>query len=368
MAARKTDNDVDTKAQTQAEKKLAAFTEAIKNLDREYSKQSATGDTIIAKMKDKPRDVKRISTGSLVFDSINGGGFPMGRIVEIYGPEASGKTSFSLIAAGNAQSKGGTAALIDLEHAFDPVYAKTLGVNVDELAVAQPDNAEQALNLMRDLVDTGVVDVVILDSIGALATKASLEGRAEDQTIGTVARLLSKELPALAIKASKTGTLCIFINQIRATIGGYGGYETTMGGRAMKFAASQRVDIRRRKPATGDGGEIIGNNIDIKIVKNKTGRPFGIGSTVLTFGKGVNKAAEMIEVGTEYGIIDKTSPVTYVEVETGEKIASRGKDAAIRKLEEDHEMYERLSKALKAKIDERMNGNAPDEGEDRGED
>lgn len=351
------------------QKKLEAFNQAMGDIDKKYKKDSATGDTVIGRFGDKPRNVERVSTGSVAFDSINGGGFPKGRIIEIYGPEGSGKTSFSLLTVGNIQKNGGTAAYIDLEHAIDPDYASTLGVDMDNLGFAQPDYAEQALNIMKDLVDSGVVDIVVLDSIGALTTKNQIEGKAEDVTIGTVARLLSKELPKLAIKASQTGTMLIFINQIREKIGVmFGSPETTMGGRAMKFAASQRIDIRKREIIKDENGEPIGNKVRIKVVKNKTGRPGGETHTILTYGQGVNKAAEILEVGVDLGIIEKTSSKTYVEVETGEKITGSGNAKALYEIEHNEALYNRLSKALERAIVEKMNPSKKKEVEESVED
>lgn len=313
--------------------------------------KSESGDSIIAKLSDRPMNVKTISSGSLVLDSILGGGFGVGRLHEIYGPESSGKTSIALTVAANVQRQGGNAAFIDLEHALDPSYAAKLGVDVPNLAVAQPDYAEQALELVEQLAQTKLVDLIIVDSIAALVPKQELEGDMEQNSIGLVARLLSRSLKKLAGTAHKSGTTIIFINQVRDQIGGFspvGTPQTTTGGKAMKFFASQRVDVRRREQVK-EGKEIIGTLVRLKVVKNKIAPPFGEGFTILTFNHGINRQAEMIQVGPDHGVIGRPNNRTYIEAETGEIIA-KSKADAIKRLQEDPEMYERLSLALAANI------------------
>lgn len=330
---------------TERQQKFADALKAVNGLGGML--KSETGQNIIAKLSDRPMNVKTISSGSLVLDSILGGGFAVGRLHEIYGPEASGKTSIALTAAANVQRTGGNAAFIDLEHALDPAYAAKLGVDVENLAVAQPDYAEQALELVEQLAQTKLVDLIIVDSIAALVPKLELEGDMEQGSIGLVARLLSRSLKKLVGTAHKSGTTIIFINQVRDQIGGFspmGTPQTTTGGKAMKFFASQRIDVRKREQVK-EGKEIIGTLVKLKIVKNKVAPPFGEGFTILTFNHGINRQAEMIQVGPDYGVIGRPNNRTYIEAETGEIIA-KSKADAIQKLQDDPEMYERLSVAL----------------------
>lgn len=325
--------------------RLMALEKAIVSINK--SIKSDITEKPITKLSDAPLEVPTISTGSLVLDSISGGGFPKGRIIEIYGPEASGKTSIALTAVGNVQRDGGTAVFIDLENALDPRYAKKLGVKVDELFIAQPDHAEQALDLIENLVNTGNVDLIVLDSVAALVPKQELEGSAEDVTIGLVARLLSKSLKKLVASANRNKTTVIFINQVRDKIGGFSPYgtpETTSGGRALKFFASQRIDVRRRGQVK-DGKDIIGNEIKLSIKKNKIAPPFGEGTTILTFNHGINRAAELVETGDEIGVILRPNNRKYIEEETGE-IIGNSKAEALHRLENDKEMFDRISKRV----------------------
>lgn len=326
------------------EKKLKAFRQVLKetNKMKRFSEEE-DGDNIISLLSEKSRNVETISTGSVVLDSILGGGMARGRVIEMFGPEASGKTSVALTAIGNVQRAGGTAAFIDLEHALDPKYAKTLGVDVDNLAVAQPGPAEVALDLLTELVTSGVVDIVVVDSIGAMSPRKELEGSAEDNSMAAVARLMSQHLRGIISKASKTQTTVIFINQLREKVGFVlGSPEVTMGGKAMKFFASQRIDIRKREKIT-EGKEIIGHRVKLKIVKNKVAPPYGEGETVLTFGKGINRAAEVIETAPGWGVIDKPSKIRY-EFE-GEHIGN-GKAKAVAALERNPEMLEKIATRL----------------------
>lgn len=327
--------------------KLKAFEDALKRLNNGKGMLESESGNIISKLSSKPMDIVTISTGSLVLDSILGGGLPKGRIIEIYGPEASGKTSIALTAVGHVQRAGGTAAFIDLENALDPRYAKKLGVDIDNLAVAQPDYGEQALQLVQELAETGAVDVIVVDSVAAIVPKQEIEGDMDQNSIGLVARLLSRSLKKLIGTANKTGTTVIFINQIRDAIGGYspvGTPTTTTGGKAMKFYASQRIEVRRRGQVK-DGKEVIGNEIKLKVVKNKIAPPFGEGTTVLTFMKGINKAAEMVEVGPTYGVITMPNNRTYIETNTDITIA-KSKAAAVEAIENDPELYARLAAHL----------------------
>lgn len=331
-----------------ASNKLQAFNDALAMLNKDFKTESGT---LIAKLSDRPLDVETISTGSVVLDSILGGGLPKGRLIEIFGPEASGKTSMALTAAANVQKEGGTVAFIDLENALDPRYAAKLGVNTAELAVSQPDYGEQALDLVEKLAATGVVDLIILDSIASLVPQAELEGSMEQQSIGVVARLMSKALRRLVSTANKHKTTVIFINQTRDAIGGFSPFgtpQTTPGGKAMKFYASQRIEVKRRGQVK-DGKDIIGNEVKLVVKKNKIAPPFGEGLTVLTFNKGINRAAEMIEVGPDYKVVGRPNNRTYTEAATGEVIATSKADA-VKALEDNPELFERLSAALKEAI------------------
>ncbi len=335
------------------EAKLKAFNEALKRLNNSKGLLSSDSGQLIAKLSDKPRNVSTISTGSLVLDSILGGGIPVGRLIEVYGPEASGKTSIALTAIGNVQRAGGTAAFVDLENALDPKYAKKLGVDVDNLAVAQPDYAEQALELVQQLTESGVVDIIVVDSIAALVPKLELEGDMDQGSIGLVARLMSRSLKKLIGAANRTKTTIIFVNQTRDAIGGFspvGTPTTTTGGKAMKFYASQRIQVNRRQQIK-EGKDIIGNEVKLKVVKNKIAPPFGEGLTVLTFSRGINRHAELVQVGPGLGVITMPNNRTYIETETGEKIGSSKADA-IAKLERDPEMFNRISLELKRVLDE----------------
>lgn len=334
-----------------ANAKEAALDEALKQINSQLKTES--GDPLVAKFGNKPRNVPTVSTGSLVLDSLLGGGFAVGRVIEVFGPEASGKTSIALTAAGNVQKQGGTVAFIDLEHALDPYYAETLGVNMTDLIFAQPDYAEQALNLMLKLINSGMVDMIVLDSVAALIPKAEFEGSLEDQTIGLVARILSRGLKQIAGAAAKRNVTVVFINQTRAAIGGYspmGTPETTTGGKALQFYASQRVRVSGSKQIT-EGKETIGKAVILNIKKNKIAPPFLKGETVLTFAQGINRAAELIEVGPQFGVIQKPSPRTYLEAATGERIGTSKADA-LEALETNKELFDRVSEALKTAISE----------------
>lgn len=339
-----------------ANDKQKLFDELIKGINgsKKYSSNDASGK-LLAKLSDKPLNVDTVSSGSMVLDQILGGGLAKGRLIEIYGAESSGKTSIALTALGNVQKNGGTAVFIDAENALDPKYAAKLGVNLDELAVAQPDSAEQALNLMQDLTESGVVDCIVLDSIAALVPQAELDGDAGDHTIGLVARLLSKQLKKLIKPANQTNTTIIFINQTRDAIGSFSPFgtpTTTTGGKAMKFYASQRIEIKRGQQIKSDEAgskDVIGNEVKFKIVKNKIAPPFGTGVSVLTFNQGINIPAEIMETGVEYGIITKPNSRTYVETSTGE-IFGKSRAEALDRLKEDKELLQRLIDAAKASI------------------
>lgn len=343
------------------------------NSDKKYKGEfDVAGDTMISKLSDKPLDVETISSGSLVLDQILGGGFGKGRIIEVYGAESSGKTSIALNAVANVQKKGGTAVFIDAEHALDPKYAAKLGVKIDELAVAQPSTAEQTMDLIQDLSMSGVVDIIVLDSVAALVPKRELEGDAQDMTVGELARLLSKQLRKLVSYAAKNGCTILFLNQTRDKIGGFSPFgtpQTTPGGRALKFYASQRVRITKGLPIKAEkgsvgsrGSDVIGVEVKFKIEKNKIAPPFGEGKTVLTYNQGVNMAAELVEVGADYGAIHKPNNRKYIEMETGE-IIGNSKAEALAKLNSDPEMVARLEVALKRLITEDLYGISAEQSE-----
>lgn len=336
--------------------KLDALNEALAIINKNV--KTETGDGVIAKLSDKPRNVETISSGSLVLDSILGGGFAKGRIIEIYGPESSGKTTFALTAIANVQAAGGAAAFIDFENALDPHYAATLGVNIAELAVSQPDYAEQGLELVETLASTGAVDIIVVDSVAALVPLAELENDLESQTIALTARLLSKSLRKLIKVANRSGTTIIMINQLRVAIGSYSpvGVPTdTTGGKALKFYASQRLEIKRGQQIK-EGKSVVGVQTKFVVKKNKIAPPFLTGETVLSFGKGVNEAVELLEVAPNYGVIDRPNNRTYVNTLTGEVLGTSRADA-IAKLEEDPELLSSLQVALrKALADARAGG------------
>ena len=289
--------------------------------------------------------VEVIPTGCLNLDFALGvGGLPKGRIIEIYGPESSGKTTLALHAVAQAQKAGGTAAFIDAEHALDPVYAKKLGVDIDELYVSQPDNGEQALDICEALVRSGAIDIVVIDSVAALVPKAEIEGDMGDSHVGLQARLMSQALRKLAGVISKTNAIAIFINQLREKVGVvYGNPEVTTGGKALKFYASVRIDIRKSE-AIKDGTEIIGNRVKIKIVKNKVAPPFKSCQVDMLYGEGISREGEVLDLAVERELIKKSgSFYSY----NGERIA-QGRDAARKYLKEHPDVFDALEAKIRA--------------------
>jgi recombination protein RecA len=284
------------------ENRKKALSAALSQIERQFGKGSVMrlGDASIV------QNVKTISTGSLGLDVALGvGGLPCGRVVEIYGPEASGKTTLTLQAIAECQKQNGTAAFVDAEHALDPVYAKKLGVNVDELLVSQPDTGEQALEITDMLVRSGAVDLVVVDSVAALTPKAEIEGEMGDQHMGLQARLMSQALRKLTGNIKRSNTLVIFINQIRMKIGiMFGNPETTTGGNALKFYASVRLDIRRIA-SIKKGEEIIGNEVRVKVTKNKVAPPFKLAEFDILYGEGISREGELINLGVEHGLLEK---------------------------------------------------------------
>jgi len=281
--------------------KSKALTAAVGQIEKQFGKGA-----IMRLGDNQAMDIEAISTGSLTIDIALGiGGLPCGRVVEIYGPESSGKTTLTLQVIAEAQKKGKTCAFVDAEHALDPVYAEKLGVNIDELLVSQPDTGEQALEICDMLVRSGAVDVVIVDSVAALTPKAEIEGDMGDSHVGLQARLMSQALRKLTGNIKRSNTLCIFINQIRMKIGVmFGNPETTTGGNALKFYSSVRLDIRRIG-AVKEGDEVVGNEPRVKVVKNKVAPPFKQAEFMIRYGEGISKEAELIDLGVKQKLVDK---------------------------------------------------------------
>lgn len=293
--------------------------EALKQIEKEFGKGS------IMRLGERPHvDVDVIPSGSLLIDKALGvGGYPKGRIIEIYGPESSGKTTLALHAIAESQKKGGQAAFVDAEHSIDPVYARNLGVNIDELILSQPDSGEQALEIVELLANSGGVDIIVVDSVAALVPQAELDGVMSDNSVGLQARLMSKAMRKLAGILNTHECTVIFINQLREKVGViYGNPETTTGGRALKFYASVRIDIRRAE-AIKDGSVIVGNTVNVKVVKNKVAPPFKNCQVDIIYGKGIDKTAEILDMGVELGILKKAG--AWYEYD-GEKFAN-GREA-----------------------------------------
>ncbi|AKS41735.1 recombinase RecA [Wenzhouxiangella marina] len=320
-----------------------ALAAALGQIEKQYGKGA------IMRMGDDTgrKDVPVVSTGSLALDLALGvGGLPRGRVIEIYGPESSGKTTLTLHAVAQAQKMGGTAAFVDAEHALDPSYAEKLGVNVDDLLVSQPDTGEQALEITDMLVRSGAVDIVVVDSVAALTPKAEIEGEMGDSHVGLQARLMSQALRKLTGNIKRTNCMVIFINQIRMKIGVmFGSPETTTGGNALKFYSSVRLDIRRIG-ALKRGDEVIGNETRVKVVKNKMAPPFRQAVFEILYGEGISREGELIELGVEHGLIKKSGAwYSY-----GDDRIGQGKDNVRQFLKENPEMAAEIERKVRAKV------------------
>ncbi|MCF8363137.1 MAG: recombinase RecA [Prolixibacteraceae bacterium] len=322
--------------------KLKALQLTMDKIDKSYGKGS------IMRMGDRAvEDVPAISSGSIGLDAALGvGGFPKGRVIEIYGPESSGKTTLAIHAIAEAQKAGGIAAIIDAEHAFDPFYAKKLGVDTDELLISQPDNGEQALEITDNLIRSGAIDIIVIDSVAALTPKAEIEGDMGDSRMGLQARLMSQALRKLTGNISRTKTCCIFINQLREKIGVmFGNPETTTGGNALKFYSSVRLDIRRIGQIK-NGEEIMGSHTRVKVVKNKVAPPFKKAEFDIMYGEGISKTGEIVDLGVDYGIVKKSgSWFSY-----GDSKLGQGREAVKTLMKDNPE----LAQELEMKILEKM--------------
>jgi recombination protein RecA len=326
---------------TEKEEKNKALQLTLEKLEKSY------GKGVIMRMGDqKIVDVDTIPSGSLSLDIALGiNGYPRGRVLEIYGPESSGKTTLAIHAIAECQKKGGIAAFIDAEHAFDRSYSEALGVDTENLLISQPDNGEQALEVAENLIRSGALDLVVIDSVAALVPKAELEGEMGDSKMGLQARLMSQAMRKLTATIGRTGCSCIFINQLREKIGIlFGNPETTTGGNALKFYASMRLDIRRKGPALKDReGNIIGNHVKVKVVKNKLAPPFRVAEFDIMYGEGISKIGEILDLGVEQNIIQKSGSWYSYE---GTKIA-QGRDAAVQFLKDNPEVSDEIERLVK---------------------
>ncbi len=319
--------------------------EALKQIEKQYGKGA------VMKLGDRALvEVDVISSGSLSIDNVLGvGGFPRGRIIEIYGPESSGKTTLALQAIAECQKGGGKCAFIDAEHAIDPKYAKALGVDVDELILSQPDSGEQALEIAEVLIKSGAIDLIVIDSVAALVPQAELDGEMGDSNIGLHARLMSKAMRKLAGSMSANNCTAIFINQLREKVGVmFGNPETTTGGNALKFYSSVRLDIRR-VTSIKDGDEVIGNQVRVKIIKNKVAPPFRKAEFEITFGEGISKTGEIVDLGVEYGIISKSgSWFSYNDTRL-----AQGRDAVKKVIKDNPELADEIEAKIMQAIEDK---------------
>jgi len=332
-----------TVEQAAGDERKRALAAAITQIEKDFGK-----GTIMRLGENARMNVEAVPTGSLTLDLALGiGGVPRGRIVEIFGPESSGKTTVALHIVAEVQKKGGTAAFIDAEHALDPVYAKALGVDIEELLVSQPDSGEQALDVTEHLVRSGAVDVVVVDSVAALVPQQEIDGTMGASHVGLHARLMSQALRKLSGIIAKTNCVAIFINQLREKVGVmYGNPETTTGGRALKFYASVRLDVRKSE-SLKQGGDVYGNKVKVKVVKNKVAPPFKVAEFEIIYGKGISKVGEILEIATNLGIIKKSGSFFYYN---DEKLA-QGKEAARLALEKNPALADEIEAKIKAQAE-----------------
>ena len=327
------------------EAKLKALQLTLDKMDKTYGKGT------VMKMSDKAvTDVEAISSGSLGLDIATGvGGYPRGRVIEIYGPESSGKTTLTLHAIAQAQKAGGIAAFIDAEHAFDRFYAENLGVDLENLIISQPDNGEQALEITDNLIRSGAIDIIVIDSVAALTPKSEIEGEMGDSKMGLHARLMSQALRKLTASISKTNCTVIFINQLREKIGVmFGNPETTTGGNALKFYASLRLDIRRSTQIKDSNANVLGNKTRVKVVKNKVAPPFKVAEFDIMYGEGISKIGEIIDIGVDFEIIKKSgSWFSYEDTKLGQ-----GRDAVKAILKDNPELMDELEEKIKKALKE----------------
>lgn len=332
----------EAKEKENAKEKLKALQLTIEKLEKTYGKGT------IMKMGDEPiGQIEAISTGSISLDIALGiGGLPKGRVIEIYGPESSGKTTLAIHAIANVQKNGGIAAFIDAEHAFDRFYAAKLGVDIENLLMSQPDNGEQALEITENLIRSGAIDIIVIDSVAALTPKSEIEGEMGDSKMGLQARLMSQALRKLTASISRTGCCCIFINQLREKIGVvFGNPETTTGGNALKFYASVRLDIRRIGQIK-DGDSIVGNRTKVKVVKNKVAPPFRLAEFDIMYGEGISKVGEIVDLGVDRGIIKKAgSWFSYNETKLGQ-----GRDAVKQLMLDNPELSEEIENKIRESL------------------
>lgn len=331
----------------EAKEKMKVLQLAIDKIEKTYGKGTIMrmGDEAVEKMD-------AIQTGSITLDSALGiGGFPKGRVIEIYGPESSGKTTLAIHAIANVQKAGGIAAFIDAEHAFDRFYAQKLGVDIENLLISQPDNGEQALEITDNLIRSGAIDIIVIDSVAALTPKAEIEGEMGESKMGLQARLMSQALRKLTGTISRTGCCCIFINQLREKIGVmFGNPETTTGGNALKFYASVRLDIRRIGQIK-DGDAVVGNRTKVKVVKNKVAPPFRIAEFDIMYGEGISKNGEIVDLGVELNVLKKAgSWFSYGDTKIGQ-----GRDAVKNMLTDNPELCEEIEAKIRAAIAEKAN-------------
>lgn len=325
------------------QEKFKALQSVIEKLEKSYGK-----GTVMKLSDEKVADIPAISTGSLSLDIALGiGGVPRGRVIEVYGPESSGKTTLSLQCIAEAQKQGGMAAFIDAEHAFDKNYAEKLGIDTENLYISQPDNGEQALEIAEHLIRSSAIDIIVIDSVAALVPKGEIEGEMGDSKLGLQARLMSQALRKLTGAISKTGCVCIFINQLREKIGVmFGNPETTTGGNALKFYASVRLDIRKVTTIKDAEGNIVGNRTRVKVVKNKVAPPFKVVEFDILYGEGISKVGEIVDLGVELSIIQKSGSWFSYE---GNKLA-QGREAVKALLKDNPELTETLERQIKEKI------------------